>query len=58
MVIVYEKLSDSRYSYQTDRTQPHEKGKAIAGFANSIGRIRQSVRAYLGHNNFSLIEKQ
>ena len=57
MTVLYESYDGSyAFTFRTDRTKPHPKGKYIAGFANTIDDIKQSVMTYLGNDNFTLIE--
>jgi hypothetical protein len=55
MTIAYEKHNGStRYSFHCDLTKPHDKGKYIARFANTVAEIKRRAKAYLGHSNFEL----
>jgi len=45
---------NGRLGYSTDRSQPHQTGRYIAGFANTEGQIKTAVANYLGHHNFTI----
>lgn len=44
----------TRYTYHTNKQNPGDSGKYLAGFANSEDEIKDSVRKSLGHTNFTV----
>jgi hypothetical protein len=56
MHIIYQQQTGGgcRYNYHTDRTKPHDKGKYIGGLANTVAKIKKSVRSHLGHARFTI----
>ena len=47
--------NNGRVHFATDRSMPKGRGKFIAGFANSVEAVRQSVRRYCGNGEFTLV---
>jgi len=54
MTIIFE-LTNRRYTYRTDTTQPRERGRWIGGIAYSYEQMQAAVAKYLGHTCFTLL---